>query len=150
MEEGAMTVMLAVDPGDEHCGMAVFVDRECRWTGEMRPEGLYDWLSTGAALWAREKLRWDVIVVEEFRLYPGAAATQTWSSFGTVEVIGVLKEYGRRENVAVVMQPASAKKPVRAILKAKGVKLKGRGDHAKDAELHGWHYLLAKKGETHA
>ena len=140
-----MTVLLAVDPGDEHCGMAVFVDRECRWTGEMRPEGLYDWLGTGAALWARDKLKWNVIVVEEFRLYPQQAKAQAWSLFGTVEVIGVLKEYGRREGVPVVLQPASAKKPVRAILKAKDVRLKGKGPHAKDAELHGWHYLLAEK-----
>jgi hypothetical protein len=139
--------ILAIDPGEEHCGIAVFragEKVECVWAGEKKPTDLYDWLDVGVALWARDDLRWDVLVVEEFRLYPAHAKAQAWSRFGTVEVIGVLREWARREGVEVVLQPASAKKVTNAILRKHKVVLKsrGHGSHARDAEVHGWHYLI--------
>lgn len=142
-----MVAMLAVDPGEEHCGLAVFVDGECRWTGEKKPQDLYDWMGAYAAVYSRDRLKWDVLVVEEFRLYPKHAAAQAWSKFGTVEVIGVLKEWCRREEVELVMQPASIKKSTVAILRSHGKKMRshGSGAHARDAELHGWHYILKQR-----
>ena len=89
-------------------------------------------------------MRWDVVVCEAFRLYPGAAATSTWSGFPTVEVIGVVRERCRRENVEFVLQPASIKKPTRAILRTHETKIAGKDEHAKDAFLHGRHYLMGQ------
>lgn len=139
-----MTTILAVDPGEEHCGLAVFQGGECVWTGEKEPVGLFDWLALGAALWSRDTLQWDTVVVEEFRLFPKRAAAQAWSRFGTVEVIGALKEWCRRERVELVMQPASVLKPTASILRARGIELRSKGaPHARSAEQHGWHYLMA-------
>ena len=137
-------VVLAVDPGDVHCGVAVFVAGACRWTGEMGQDDLMDWLGVGAALYAPGALAWDAIVCESFKLYPGKASAQSWSTMATVEMIGKLREYCRhRPGTEFVLQPASIKKGSAARLRAHGVVLtsRGSGGHAKDAELHGWHYL---------
>jgi len=127
--------------------MAVFVDGQCAWTGEMPPLELYDWLRAYGPVYDRQRGKWGVVVVEEFRLYPAHAKAQAWSSFGTVEVIGVLKEWCRREGIPIVLQPASIKRPTTAILKSHGTTMmsRGNGGHAKDAELHGWHYILKQK-----
>ena len=142
-----MKTIIAIDPGAEHCGVAVFRGGECVYVGEKSPTDLFDWWGVGEALYGNPKGLFDVVIMEAFRLYPGVASAQSWSTFGTVEVIGVLRERCRREGVLFVTQPASAKKATRAILKAQGVVLKGKGDHAKDAELHGWHYLM-KGGDS--
>ena len=105
----------------------------------MKPLELYDW-------WGVEPWKWDVVVMESFRLYTRMAAAQAWSTFGTVEVIGVVKERCRQERVELTMQSASVKKPIAAILRARGVALTGKGPHARDAELHGWHWVLANGG----
>lgn len=143
-------VVLAVDPGHGHCGIAVFRDENCVWAGEKTPQELYDWLDVGAAQWARDTLQWDVMVVEEFRLYPKAAAAQTWSELGTVEVIGVIREYCRRRGIEFVLQPASIKRPTRSILRAHGESILGKGGHAKDAFLHAAYYLMSQKGYNEA
>jgi hypothetical protein len=141
-----MASILAVDPGAEHCGLAVFKDGACCYVADKQPTDLFDWFAVGAALWGNAKLKYDVVVVEAFRLYPGAAGAQTWSAFGTVEVIGVLREKCRAAGTPFVVQAAAVKKPTAAVLKARGVKLRshGKGSHAKDAELHGWHYVLSQ------
>lgn len=146
--------LLAIDPGGEHCGMALFepFDGEgseagwiCARTWELDPEeckdSIVDWVSSGVA----------TVVVEEFRLYPWLAKQQAFQQFEVVEVIGVikwlcrvLKEEGQQ--VEVVMQGASIKEPTQKILRAKKVASRAKqdrsGGHAKDAELHGWHYIM--------
>ena len=70
-----------------------------------------------------------------------------WSELRTVEVIGVLRERCRQDGTAFVLQPASIKKATEGQLRSRGIMLKskGSGGHAKDAELHGWHYWLRAK-----
>lgn len=152
-------VMIAVDPGDAHVGVAVFSKRECVWAGEMTPAGFLAWL----------RLRLDdgtaaQVVVEEFRLYSWMAEKQSWSDFPTAQLIGAIKaavawfggqvnevtgERIRDKEVGVVMQPASIKKITRAQLEARGIKSQAKarkaGGHAADAELHGWHWLLRRR-----
>lgn len=132
-------LMVAVDPGDVHCGWAVFGDEGCVAAGEYSPEELLDWLWTADV---------DVLVVEGFRLYPKGAGAQSWSSFRVVEVIGALGELARRRGIPVVVQPALVKKPTSSILRATGKRLlsRGKGGHAKDAEVHGWAYLMKTNG----
>lgn len=139
-----MTTIIAVDPG-ETCGVAVFVDGKVRYTAAMPPTDLYDWWGVGEALYTNPKLRFDAVIIEAFRLYPKQAGAQSWSTFATVEVIGVLRERCRRKSVPFFTQGAAVKKPTGAILKAQKVPLTGRSPHARDAELHGWHYLLSQQ-----
>ena len=148
--------IIAIDPGSGHNGIAIFavmvgedgVARlECRLTTEHTPEGLFDSLGVWGAAHGNSKLGFDVMVVEKFVLYPEKAASLSWSTLGTVEVIGVLRERCRQDGTAFVMQPASIKKATEGQLKARGIVLKSRGSggHAKDAELHGWHFWLRER-----
>jgi hypothetical protein len=135
--------ILSVDPGERHCGMAEFRDGACLSAWEMSPGE--------AIILVRSALRrghLEVLLVEQFRLYPWMADQQAFSSFKTVEVIGVLRylwcEFG--QDVTWVENPATIKKPTKAILQARGVRSRAKelraGGHALDAELHGYHYLL--------
>lgn len=54
-----------------------------------------------------ERLSPDAVIVEIFTLYAWAAQSQTWSTFPTVEVIGVIKFVCEQHHVPVRMQPAS-------------------------------------------
>ena len=150
--------IISIDPGDVHCGVAVFmavmgedgVPRlECRLTTERSPEGLFDSLKVWSAQHGNDKLCFDVMVVEKFVVYPEKAMSLSWSDLRTVEVIGVLRERCRCEKVPFVLQPASVKKATEGMLRARGIALKSRGSggHAKDAEIHGWHYWLKTQAE---
>lgn len=138
-----MAQILALDPGAQHCGMAVFHDTDLVVTYEMDPHGLYDWWRVGQTLHGNSKMRWDVVVCEGFRLYPGALSkAQSWSTLATVEVIGVVRERCRQEGTPFILQPPSIKKATAGILRSRRVQLAGKGDHVRDAQLHAWHFLL--------
>lgn len=78
-----------------------------------------------------------VVVLEQFKLYPGAAKHKVWSSFPTVEVIGVIKYLAGRWGIPVVEQSAADAKFIRL----KRTKEK-RGDrHAYSALRHALLYL---------
>lgn len=143
---------LAIDPGGVHVGMALFLDVECQTAWEMAPAEaiaeLRDFILGGLI---------DKLVIEEFRLYPWLADTLSYSDFPTVQLIGALKlvwatnggvdwSGSGAKTVELVMQPATIKKPTRQILKAKKVKSQAKimkaGNHAADAELHGYHHLM--------
>jgi hypothetical protein len=145
--------LIAIDPGETHCGVALFTismneqgepECDCTLTTEHTPEGLFDHLKVWGAMRGNAKGTFDVMVVESFRLYPEKMSSLAYSELRTVEVIGALRERCRQESVAFVTQPASVKKATEGQLRARGIALKSRGSggHAKDAELHGWHYWL--------
>jgi hypothetical protein len=144
--------MIAIDPGEHHCGVAVFrvydgdgtkQSAACVFTAEYEPEQLFDWLGVGGALYGNSRLQFDVMVCEEFKLYPEKMKSLAWSELKTVEVIGVLRERCRNKRVQFVLQPASIKKATFAQMKRKDVAFvsRGSGGHCKDAEAHGWHYV---------
>ena len=144
-----MTVV-AIDPGDVHVGWAEFEDGHCVLAVELTPEECIQELEQRMG-------ELEAVVVEEFRLYPWTAQTQTWSDFPTAQLIGVIKYLHRSvgqamqsgPEVELVMQQAAIKKPTTAQLKARGVKSKakaaGAGGHALDAELHGYHYTYTQR-----
>ncbi|HEU5046096.1 MAG TPA: hypothetical protein VFT75_18395 [Nocardioidaceae bacterium] len=83
----------AVDPGGEHVGMAEFSNfagvagtGQCDRAWETTPETAVD--AIAAAMLNYEI---DVLVVEEFRLYPDKAMAQTGSTMPTCEMIGCIK-----------------------------------------------------------
>lgn len=143
--------IIAIDPGEKHCGVALFTismepdglpECDCTFTTEHTPEGLFDSLKAWGALKGNSKGGFDVFVVESFRLYPEKMASLAYSELRTVEVIGVLRERARQEGVAFITQPASIKKATEGQLRSRGIKVMGKGDHARDACLHGYHYWL--------
>lgn len=142
-----MTTILAIDPGEVHCGMAYFEDDNESWhlvsSWELEPNDC-EW--TAFRMITEENL--DTLIVEEFRLYPWKSEQQAFNQIRTVEVIGVLRFlYGRAVELGHECkwkeQGASIKKPTAAIINAKGIKaMKGSNRHMKDAQLHGWYHIL--------
>lgn len=134
---------LAIDPGDVHCGMALFNEGKCLDAWKMKPVECERFVQS-----ALREQEIQALVVEEFRLYPWESDAQAWSQFLTVEVIGVLRWLWLTEGTNCIWkeQGANIKKPSRGILRMRKIKsmakAKGAGGHALDAELHGYHFLL--------
>lgn len=145
--------ILAIDPGEKHCGLAYFEDTDSEWhvvsSWEEEPD---ECVMTAYRLMTEEGL--NVLVVEEFRLYPWKSEQQGFSQIKTVEVIGVLRYLHMRAAALLEghgalpvtewrEQGASIKKPTAAICNAKGIKTTPKSNrHMKDAQLHGWYYIL--------
>ena len=156
--------LLAVDPGEVHVGVAVFVETSDGWrctaTVELNPFGwvrLYDAILASA-------LRPHYLVIEDFRLYGHLAMTQVGSSMATSQLIGWTSyatllfndsladrllfndSLAEDQPTAVVLQGAQIKKPTQAVLRAHRIRSTAKaaraGGHAFDAELHGWFYIL--------
>ena len=141
--------LLAIDPGGVHNGLAYFRDGECVWTTEMTPKELADLLEYGAgrgksgAVYKRSR---DVhIALELFRLYPWKAKDQSFSALEVVQTIGVIKYICMMHDLPLTEQPGTIKIPTAARAEARGYRFKSvadrSGGHAKDAELHGLHWL---------
>jgi hypothetical protein len=134
--------VIAIDPGDVHCGMALGIvstngQFSCVRAWEATPDECADevagWLLAGELA---------AVVVERFSLYADKAATQVGSTMPTAELIGILKYLVRvAGNASLVLQGADIKKSMRSQLKARGIKLlPAEADHARDAQLHLWYH----------
>lgn len=137
--------VMAIDPGEVHCGTAIFDVRDpegARPTvvNELEPRKLFMAIEQGHP-------RIKLIVIESFRLYPGV--DQRWSGLKTVEVIGVVRYLCDRFEIPLFEQNATIKKPTFKIMAARGIELRSKsekkGQHCMDAEAHGWHYLNKPK-----
>lgn len=150
---------LAVDPGDVHVGLAEFERKTdsnwyCVWAGEKTPNEFLPWFAEGL-----RKTRWEHVVVESWKLFPEAAKFYTGSDMPTSRLIGSITALAAflppvsdwlDEPVVVTYQDPQIKKPTRALLQRRKLqsvaKLLGVvGDHATDAELHGYKYLFDRK-----
>ncbi len=128
--------VIAVDPGDAHVGVAVWRKGTDLKASEVDAD---KWL----ALFAKLVHSVDVVVIEEFRLYPSKAKAQAWSPMATAEMIGAMKFITSQAGKPVVLQGADIKIPTRRQCKARGLRWKdNKSGHASDALLHLQYYLL--------
>lgn len=104
---------LSIDPGDKHQGVAYATARldpkpqlYVHWTRDLLPEQLESLLETA------DVSGW---VVEAWHLMPNMARSQGYSTFPTVEVIGVCKYLAKKRGLTCTMQPASMKRDGRRI-----------------------------------
>lgn len=145
----AMNV-LAIDPGDAHIGMAEFEEGRCVQAWEEDPaSGLRHVQNVMLSGWL------DALVVEAFVLYPWKAREQAFSQLLTSQYIGALKlmwATGGTIDLTGVIPPfkwiqqgADIKKPMFAQLRARKIPMLSAdvtGQHAKDAEAHGYYFLF--------
>lgn len=148
---------LTVDPGDVHVGVAEFTRFRgsgpwfCTWAAEFTPDTFLPWLVLGL-----QQRRWTHVVVESWRLFPKAAPIYIGSDMPTSRLIGAIAalvafvpedDAWFDEAVGLSLQDPQIKVPTRGYLKKRklrsvakilGVTL----DHASDAELHGYKYLI--------
>lgn len=151
--------LLAVDPGGEHVGTAVYRPNpdgswSCVSVREFQPLPFEDWLTEQLYIGRVRHL-----VVERFALYPEMAPLLAGSEMETSQLIGVIKyihraSANRREPLdpcTIEFQPASIKTATRSVLKKRGIasvatRLGIPGDHVRDAELHGAYALMKTRG----
>lgn len=146
-------LILAVDPGDEHVGVAWF-DKQgnawgCVYVEEMAPDEFRAYL--GPALHSG-LFRW--FVVESFALYGDKALQQTGSQMETPQMIGMIKyahwlAVQAGVEVELVFQQPSVKRPVFAILARKKYqstadRLNVPAQHVRDAEVHGVKFIKSQ------
>lgn len=155
-EPPPLTMVVGIDPGDTHCGIAVARvtydhDKdegrvELTRAEERLPNDCADLLAS----WLLEG--WvDAVALERFNLDPSKALVQSGSSMDTSQLIGVLTyitrlaNRGRRDagkpEVVLSMQGREIKKSIRAQAKARGIDLiPASADHPRDAQLHAIYY----------
>lgn len=159
VKDGTQMGVIAIDPGDVHCGMALGITKE--GDGEREFEVVKAW-ETDPDDCADYVASWllsgelEALVIEKFNLYADKAEAQVGSDFPTVQLIGVLKYLVRVHNLdaekngrrcaKLAMYGADTKKSMRNQLRARGIKLlPAEADHARDAQLHLWHWVGAEK-----
>jgi hypothetical protein len=159
----APSAILAIDPGGEHVGWAVFARFGLGWrcveAVEVTPEQAFDRYVIGT--FERE---WDVCIVETWRLFPEMALTLIGSDMPTSQLIGAFTHVHRHAlrkaadersvGPALVWQDPTIKETTFNLLKKRGVPSRAvrdkHGGHAKDAECHGWHFIMKTlKGRIH-
>lgn len=130
--------LLCIDPGHT-TGWALFVDGYPNCAGHLtntnnEPGKLNQLITTHQP---------DLILYEEFVLYPWASKSQSWSDLPTVQIIGVLKHLAHQADIPLASQGANVGKGF-----VTDQKLKEWGfykpalRHAMDALRHGCHYLI--------
>jgi hypothetical protein len=152
------TMILGIDPGDVHCGIATARASYDDATREGRIEVIRSLERTPGdcvdlvAAWCLEG--WvDAVAIERFTLYGDKAQLQTGSEMLTAQTIGALRyvirlcNRERRDNglreIPVHLQGADLKKSMRAQCKARGIDLiPAPADHERDAQLHSVAYAM--------
>ena len=127
-----MPKYLAIDPG-ESTGWATFNESgDVIGFGTAKGrEAVYSKLAEVEA---------EVIIMEDYRLYPWKSKEQSWSPFETVRVIGAVEYHGYLHQARIVLQEPG--------IKAIGYKWAGLTkpknhalSHETDAYVHGVYYL---------
>lgn len=149
---------LAIDPGDVHVGLAEFQQIDgvwyCIWAGEKTPDEFLEWYHEGLML-----RRWVHVVIESWKLFPQAAPVYVGSDMPTSRLIGAIRALARfvpkdegwfDGNVMTTLQDPQIKIPTRGYLKRRKLRSVAKIlgiplDHASDAELHGYKYLIDRK-----
>jgi hypothetical protein len=98
-------------------------------------EGLFDWLAKQTGY------DYQLVVMEDFRLYAHKAQQQIGSDMQAVKVIGIITTWARLNKIPVVMQMPTIK-----AIAEKWTKVEPTGDHNRshwvDAYNHGMYYLI--------
>lgn len=125
------------DPGDVHVGVALFDKGRCVYCAEHTPESSLQWLKK------QLRLGLDHVVIERFQLYPNKAAAQHGSDMLTSQLIGAMRFVCCLYKTEVSQQQAALKKPTESLIIKRNIERLSvqEGNHAKDAETHGYTYL---------
>lgn len=132
---------VSIDPGDVHVGFVSWDQSLPDHLEEFTPKQCLRIIQRMA------NTSWlDLVVIEDWRLYPDMAQKMIGSDFPTCQLIGALKYILDGEGVPYHLQPAQIKYPTMGILKNARFRLisqrTGCSNHVQDAELHGWHFLI--------
>ncbi len=86
----------------------------------------------------------DVIVAEQFRLYPQMARTQAFSTMVAPQVLGAVREIAERKGMPVIEQAANIGTKLQMPVHAAKELRKLKTEHEKDAAKHAYAYCLSQ------
>jgi hypothetical protein len=140
-------MLLAIDPGDKHVGLA--------W-GELGGDVHTEEKDADIAVIVIDSMlnRWQrvghpvEVVIESFVLFHGQDNKKSWNPMLTSEMIGQIKLLCRQKGIRISEQPASIQKPMRGQLRGRAIAMVGKGPHERSAELHYWYRRLRGKSKT--
>ncbi len=140
--------MVSIDPGDIHVGFVSWNQGVPDHLEEYTPEECCQVIEHLA------QTSWlDVVVIEEWRLYPTMTDKMVGSDFPTCQLIGILKYILDGAGIAYHLQPAQAKYPTMGVLRNSRFQLIskriGASNHVQDAELHGWYFQFVGHKQFH-
>lgn len=130
--------LASFDPGGT-TGVAFFESGALRGTGRILE---YNYLEMRQMLL---KMKPDMVVCEEYVLYPWARKEQTWSDFPVPRMIGAIELVCQLEGYRLAMQtPADAKAfcTTTKLQEWGYFQSNDQGDHVNDAIRHGCYWLL--------
>lgn len=96
---------------------------------------------------ARRQHKIPNLVIEEYRIYPGSIGAHYGKTIPTAECIGAFKWIVGRMGGSVTEHASDVKQTTHGMLRARGIKVTTSSEHAKDAELHMWHFVLKQMYE---
>lgn len=122
--------LLAFDPGGENIGVAVFEAGNC--VEQRVIKGRKDFYA-----WLIDQPVPDVVVVEDFKIFPHMSQKLIFNGLQVVRCIGAIEKYCYDNDVPMIEQMSS--------IKTTGYMwagLKNRHKHEEDAYVHGLYYLI--------
>jgi hypothetical protein len=133
---------LVLDPGGT-TGWAYFENGLPRAAGQVSDEGE----SIERLIDAKKP---EVVVIEEYVLYPWRLKEQTWSDCPEAQLIGVIRFLCRKRGIRVRFQGANQAKQFCTDIRLKSWKFYlPNKKHANDATRHGAYYMLfGRKGKA--
>ncbi len=137
--------ILAIDPGAKHTGLV-----ECELLAGITvfKIGTIDTGECFRDLWdTLAFVNCDTVVIERFALYPHKARAQSWSTFRTVEVIGIVRLWCELNHKEFIEQTAVQKKAIKAVTLKEYELGPFKDNHQRDAAKHLVVYLKRLKRE---
>jgi hypothetical protein len=133
--------MVSIDPGDIHVGFVSWDHGLPDHLEEFTPARCMQVIESMAST------NWlDLVVIEEWKLYPEMAQKMVGSDFPTCQLIGALRYVLDCAEIPYHLQPAQIKYPTMGVLRNARFKLisqrTGCSGHVQDAELHGWYFMI--------
>jgi hypothetical protein len=155
LNEDEPACVIAIDPGDTHVGVSIGHCSEISGGSYLVMSLEMEYIATLEFVQQMIDLGWvQVLVIEDFKLHRDKAMAQVGSRMMTSRMIGALHlmwhqtEQRFPGKLEITMYEADTKKTMRGLLKALGIPPvpSGNSIHARDSQLHFWHYCLVQEG----
>ena len=138
--------LLSIDPGHT-VGWGLFEDGVLSRAGQIAVDVSSSGTLGGDSMWELVlDIEPEVIIIENYRIYPHMSKTHTWSSLNTPKLIGYIEAICQHQGIPYYLQMASTKEFCNNDkLREWGYYRQGE-PHANDAIRHGCYWLLFGKG----
>lgn len=155
LNEDEPACVIAIDPGDTHVGVSIGHCSETSGGSYLVMSLEMEFLAAQEFVQEMLDMQWvQVLVIEDFKLHRDKAMAQVGSRMMTCRMIGAFSwmvihaNNGIQGTCKLQTYEADTKKTMRGLLKALEIPPvpSGNSGHARDSQLHFWHYCLVQEG----